>query len=760
MKYRVVLPMGTFFLQDSLTEGDYLLEAFTAHSFYNDSSEFKAIRKIIIRKDINPRPSFTADFDKVRYKTGDTINVTITSLSEDHKPLYAEIDAELLQGDRKLGQARSITNQQGEAIFAFVLQGAGEGLRVNAVINYLEKEEQLDFIVPNKKGNPIQFGVFPEGGNLVTGIKSKLAFNAVNIDGFPLDVKGTLYENDKPLVEFNSVHAGMGSFDLTPVAGKNYHIRLTEPETDSTFVLPEILPEWIAMNLAGRDKEYLDFIVSQSQGMPKSTVYLRGQMRGMVCCMAGGRLNRELKIRIPLKEFPQQGIAEFTLFNENMFPVAERLVYIHPNKKLYIEVQPDKEKYETREKATLKIKVTDETGQPVQANLGVSVFDKLYQDAREQENIQTRCFLSEQLKGRIYDPAYYFDERNKDRKDVLDLLLLTQGWRRYIWEEENLKGQNKQTVITDGTAGEVHFTKKLKQAPEGEQFVMAFNPGENEVKDFIVSGSDGRFMVSPIHLKTWQGGYVYLKPMGDNDFKPRISMVDPFQQITEAMKTKEISYPLHNNMDTLNKEPAHPFVAGPNVIELGEVTIKGKIIKPFRDKYMGHLDSLAKLNLCIDYIAECGMLNCPFCGKRGKPIEGKSYVKWVSKRNHGPVPYAFTADETEEIREYHYPKYTEEELLKLNNLYRVKGYYDKREFYQPNYDKGTENAFIPDSRNTVLWAPMVLTDDNGEATLKFYCSDINTSFVGIIEGISEGGLPGTGTFEFKVRKTKPFKWEK
>ena len=138
--------------------------------------------------------------------------------------------------------------------------------------------------------------------------------------------------------------------------------------------------------------------------------------------MAGGKLQSELKIKIPLREFPQQGIAEFTLFDENLRPVAERLVYIHSGKKLYIKTELDKAKYETREKVILKIKVTDENGLPVTASLGVSVSDKLYQNHGDPINILAYCYLSSQLKGNIYNPAYYFDEKNEKHEQALDLL--------------------------------------------------------------------------------------------------------------------------------------------------------------------------------------------------------------------------------------------------------------------------------------------------------------------------------------------------
>ena len=99
-------------------------------------------------------------------------------------------------------------------------------------------------------------------------------------------------------------------------------------------------------------------------------------------------------------------------------------------------------------------------------------------------------------------------------------------------------------------------------------------------------------------------------------------------------------------------------------------------------------------------------------------------------------------------------KYSEAELLKLNNLWRIKAYYGKREFYQPNYDQETGEVLVPDFRNTLLWEPSVFTNENGEATLSFFCSDINTDFVGRIEGVSDDGLLGAGTFKFTVRKEK------
>lgn len=676
---------GHVFLQDTLSVGDYLLAAYTRYSFFDDSMEMKAVRRIQLRKELKP--------------------------------------------------------------------------------NYDGWKEPVNLHTQSKKGS-IQFNTFPEGGNLVSGIQNKLAFKAVNTDGIPLNIQGTLYEDTIPLVKFKSSHAGMGSMEFTPLVGRKYYIRLSEPATDSAFLLPQVYPEGISLRLVARDKEFLQFIVSQSPSLQKRSVYLRGQVRDIVYCIAKGVLNNELKIKIPLKEFPCQGIAEFTLFTDGLIPVAERLVYVNPNKKLYIETQLNKERYETKEKATLKITVKDENGEPIRANLGVSVYDKLYQNPANPVNILTHCYLTSQLRGNIYDPAYYFDNKNEDMKEALDLLLLTQGWRRYVWSESTLKEreQVKQQVIFDGVDGEVHATAKLKKAQTMQQFVMVFYPGKNENNDLIMADSSGKFMITSQHLKKGQGSYVYLKPMVPVEFKPRIRLSDPFQTINEIRRTKEISYPLPEPIVIIKEDnPIDPYVEGHKTIKLAEVTVTARGTSTFRDKYIGHLDSLAKLDIPI-WVCKHGYLEGYKVGyshecndtTRTMPIEGKTY-RLIKYENIGR---GFKIVRDVYDISFHYPKFTEEELLKMNNLSRVKAYYTNREFYQVKYDYTSGQEQVVDFRNTLFWAPSVITDTNGEATLEFFCSDINTGFVGSIESVSNEGLLGNNSFEFAVLKTKPVKQEK
>ena len=74
----------------------------------------------------------------------------------------------------------------------------------------------------------VQF--FPEGGDLINGIKSQVAFKAIKPDGLGIDVKGSIIDNAGAVVAtITTQHLGMGVFNLLPEAGKIYKAAITFP---------------------------------------------------------------------------------------------------------------------------------------------------------------------------------------------------------------------------------------------------------------------------------------------------------------------------------------------------------------------------------------------------------------------------------------------------------------------------------------------------------------------------------------------------
>ena len=518
-------------------------------------------------------------------------------------------------------------------------------------------------------------------------------------------------------------------------------------------------PKEISLEFVGQDENQLTFMVSQQEGLPDRKIYLTGQMRGMVCCIAKGKLRDSLKISIPLNNFLYQGIAEFCLSDSTMRTLAERSVYVHPEKKLHISLEPDKKSYATREKATLKIKVTDENGKPVRANLGISVYDQAYINPADPVDILSHCYLTSQIRESIYNPGYYFNDENKDRAKALDLFLQTEGSRLSVWNLAN-PYYSGQPFLTDEIIGVQTIKKKRKlQGGGSEQLIQVSGPeGDSQ---FVWADSTGRFAVDTDIMKVLRGGYVYLKPMLSEEFKPILEIKEYFSTVDSFRKKRLHYYPFVDL--TQNPKEQHldlPVVSKDSTILLNEVTVIGKGVKTFRDKFMGRLDSLAQMSVGMPWVCECSKTHpylndylpgythhiyhtASYDGKKLPPVNGKTYllIKYTSKA--GGV---FVEDQKDIV--YNGPIYSEEELLRMNNLWRTKGYYGVREFYQP--DEVDMQSSIPDARNTLLWAPSVVTDEKGEATVSFYCSDINTGFTCVAEGVDGAGLLGRGKCEFRV----------
>lgn len=613
----------------------------------------------------------------------------------------------------------------------------------------------------------VQFGAFPEGGKLISGVAGKLAFKAVDTAGLPVEVQGMLLENGKGIQEVRSVHAGMGSLLFTPISGRNYILQLKVGSQDTSITLPQADSNGISLRLSSRDTSNLEFVITRSQGSSPGKVYLRGQLRGKTCFLAAVPLEKEMKVKVPMKNFAQQGVAEFTVFNQEFIPAAERLVYVHLQRKLYVQAQLSKKNFIQREKVVLNIKTSDEKGNPVPAELSISVSDKLYQNLSDPVNILTYNFLSTQLKGRIYNPQFYFDERNKNREEALDLLLLTQGWRKYVWNEENLKAEGpKQAVIFDETFGTAIFTKRVKEIQPGPlvNFYLSDEGGRPKNSLTIAPGPGGKFAVNTGHLRMGQGANIYLKPQGADGLRPKITLWDPFMIIDTLTRRKDYSSLVSILSDKGKLGTSLYATMESRLVRLKEVQIGGKTTKGVRDKYLGRLDSLAKIDPNGAFVCKHGLLNGYwqgyFCARgRGQcrdtlttsPIEGRSYA--IARYELNGATNVWVLKETLNT-EYHNPNHglSEEELLRRNNITRLSGYYPEKEFYQPDYDKDPNGIGLPDARNLLLWAPAINTNETGEATLKFFCSDINSNFVVQIEGLTKSGLLGCAQFDFLVVK--------
>ena len=305
------------------------------------------------------------------------------------------------------------------------------------------------------------------------------------------------------------------------------------------------------------------------------------------------------------------------------------------------------------------------------------------------------------------------------------------------------KGQ----ILVDGISG--------RDRIERLQFIQVLSPQGDTC--LVMSDSLGRFEIDPDLMDRMRGN-VYLKPMVG---KPRgkLTLDSPFDSI-DVYRQGRIRY-LSQNLIFAKEDEESVFYYDPETTLLKESVVSAKRNSIARDKVTSHLDSLAILS-CPEWECDCGGLNdyhgyschpvgspmaANYTGKRNAPKRGKMYdlIKWEPVGPNGE--WAIT--QMSEII-YPGPDYTEEDLLKMNGMWKTKGYFPKREFYQP--DELDLASPTPDFRNILQWQPAVLTDENGMAEIPFAASDVNTEFICLIEAVDGMGLLGCQTLTFRVIK--------
>jgi hypothetical protein len=305
-------------------------------------------------------------------------------------------------------------------------------------ITELKKDRSgAQYIVPvifdRKDHVDLQF--MPEGGALVAGIDTKVAFKAIGEDGSAVAIAGIIYNSkQQPVANFKSTHQGMGDFYLKPQPGETYTavVKLDEKITKS-YPLPALKSSGTVMNVLNSNKS--DSVSITLAARPdvlgsNEVYYLIGQSRGVGCYGNALKLEHGNKqININKNIFPT-GITRFTLFNTHMQPINERMIFIDHHDRLCINIAANKKAYATRDSVGMDITVTDKTGAPVQGIFSLAVTDdnQVKMDSLNNGSLVATMLLTSDLKGEVADPGYYFQPNStEETARNLDDLLLTQG---------------------------------------------------------------------------------------------------------------------------------------------------------------------------------------------------------------------------------------------------------------------------------------------------------------------------------------------
>ncbi len=280
----------------------------------------------------------------------------------------------------------------------------------------------------------VQF--FPEGGALLAGSTQIVAFKAVAADGLSTEIKGTVYDSKGDYVcDLESKHRGMGLFSLYAVAGQSYYAMVSVADGEERrFDLPAVETTGVALSISYvGDKLYFQARATDSSLIKGSHVVIHSRGR----LISAGRGDSVGGVGMVNRSSLFDGVSVISLVNADNKVLSERLVFKRPESYPSITFSNSADNYSKRELAEVTMQVLDTKGNPVtQGEFGVSVTDdSSIEFDPDAENIISYLMLSSDLKGYIEDPALYFEGEAAEMDYRLDLLMRTQGWRRFDLEK-------------------------------------------------------------------------------------------------------------------------------------------------------------------------------------------------------------------------------------------------------------------------------------------------------------------------------------
>lgn len=278
-------------------------------------------------------------------------------------------------------------------------------------------------------------GIFPEGGTLIMGLNSRAAFKAVNAYGLPVLIKGVLVNDKKEVIDSLKVkHDGMGMFNLQPLPGEKYQLNWTDEfGVRGITNLPAAKEQGTVMNVRTTNEKAVVVIQRTANAAePLKQMHLLIHMGQDLLYKVTIKMQERLiqRAEIPIDELPT-GIVQFTLFSNDWTPVAERVVFVNNHyHEFNAKLNPITVDLDKRKKNVFEIVVNDTTV----SNLSVAVTDAGV-ISPDQHTIFSDFLISSELKGYIHNPAYYFTSDTDSITAHLDLVMMTNGWRKFDWDK-------------------------------------------------------------------------------------------------------------------------------------------------------------------------------------------------------------------------------------------------------------------------------------------------------------------------------------
>ncbi|UOB18445.1 TonB-dependent receptor [Abyssalbus ytuae] len=652
----------------------------------------------------------------------------------------------------------------------------------NIVSDIPENNEQ-DKIHSKENIKPFNIQFFPEGGSLVEDVVSMVAFKATDNKGNPVTISGLVFDTNKNTVaRLKSTHEGMGIFRLTPTKNQQYKAEIQVADGKKLEVLlPKPEKTGYVMSLKNYKGKHVITIATNEETFKQNSntpLTMICTTRGITYFEGSQVLNQQnASFLLPTENIPE-GISKITLYNEKSIPQCERLVYIEKDHKINVSITPNKNQYEPKEKVILNISAKAEHENPLTASFSIAAVDKNgIEDGEDYTtNICSYFLMESEIKGSVHNPGYYFNKANPNRLYDLDLLLLTQGWRDFLWKtlpeiKDSLSYKAEKGFKISGIVKEL--LGKDPKENHNVRLILINEEGESIMLD-DTTNVEGRFKFDNI---VFTGNSTMLLNTQNEKGKNRgMFILDSITQPPVAVdykKNNSISSTKSNTIEE-NIYKKHVLFDVPVMNLLDEVVLHGKKTDGIRSKYgladhtyipkensPNFRDIYQLIQFAIPGISVSGntvrfsRYNSPTLIVIDDVISEMEDLEFVIPDDVAKIEAlnssraAIFGSRGANGALVIYTKEGSGGSSKRNKTFHsivkeIQGFYNARIFYSPNYDKPAKDIFEEekaDIRNTLYWNPDVHPDENGKAEVSYYNSEVDTTVKITLEGITDTGIP-------------------
>lgn len=626
--------------------------------------------------------------------------------------------------------------------------------------------------------------IFPEGGELISGIGTKLAFKAINELGNPINIKGVLLNSKNEVLDsLNVLHDGMGFFHLKANTGEQYQIKWVDEflQIKSTPII-QAKNEGVSLSVSlGYKKANVQ--VERTRNVPeylKQLKLLVHQDQHLLYSVDfNGSQTLKQKIGLRLDTFPT-GIVQFSLFDNNWIPIAERIVFVNNQLPTFnVKISPVLTNLNKRGKNTLELELLDS----VDANMSISITDAS-SVLPEQFTIYSDFLLSNEIRGQIHNPAYYFSSDADSVADHLDLVMLTNGWRKFDWNKLKsgdfpvLKYPRETNYM--GLSGEITKFQKSKlpknlllnialQAKDSSKqllFIPVLPTGKFENKTVFFFDTASLYYSFNDHVSLRSNSEIHfnngllvpdkskiqLQLDGKEGFYAQsrsFELLDNYlqkqaflrkQMESTTLKEVVVHSIIKTRLQQLDEDYATGFFKG-GIGDFHDVQAEWKSMQYI--DVMSYLKSIVPLSMqnratqlyLDDVKADNGELDAI-------PVSLIAYVKIFKPPFFGLSPTPGGVFSNGAVAVYTRRAGSSVSVLDQKSLMEktvLTGYSVFKVFYHPNYET-TPTDFKLDNRSTLYWNPYLITNSsNKKISIDFYNNDTSNKLQIVLEGVNANG---------------------